>query len=100
MGNMFLYQEIDNAFKFINPPELPSLMRDNLASHIELREYQEKAFQHFLTYYENDKLSKNKQIHTLFHMATGERVIIVIGCINTLISRVSGTFIKNNSCIA
>ena len=80
MGNMFLYQEIDNAFKFINPPELPSLMRDNLASHIELREYQEKAFQHFLTYYENDKLSKNKQIHTLFHMATGERVIIVIGC--------------------
>ncbi|MFU0800245.1 MAG: hypothetical protein ACFWUE_06225 [Xylanivirga thermophila] len=33
-------------------------------------------------------------------METGERVIIVIGCINTLISRVSGTFIKNNSCIA
>ena len=32
--------------------------------------------------------------------ATGERVIIVTGCINTLVSRVSGTFIKNNSCIA
>ena len=32
--------------------------------------------------------------------ATGERVIIVTGCINILISRVSGTFIKNNSCIA
>ena len=30
---------------------------------------------------------------------TGERVIIVIGCINALVSRVSGTFIKNNSCI-
>jgi type I restriction enzyme R subunit len=30
---------------------------------------------------------------------TGERVIIVIGCINILVSRVSGTFIKNNSCI-
>lgn len=27
--------------------------------------------------------------------ATGERVIIVTGCINALISRVSGTFIKN-----
>ena len=33
-------------------------------------------------------------------METGERVIIVTGCINILISRVSGTFIKNNSCIA
>lgn len=32
--------------------------------------------------------------------ATGGRVIIVTGCINALVSRVSGTFIKNNSCIA
>jgi len=32
--------------------------------------------------------------------ATGERVIIVTGCINALVSRVSETFIKNNSCIA
>jgi len=28
-------------------------------------------------------------------MATGERVIIVTGCINALRLRVSGTFIKN-----
>ena len=33
-------------------------------------------------------------------METGERVIIVTGCINALVSRVSGTFIKYNSCIA
>ena len=33
-------------------------------------------------------------------METGERVIIVIGCINALETRVSGTFIKYNSCIA
>lgn len=33
-------------------------------------------------------------------LPTGERVIIVTGCINILISRVSGTFIKNNSCIS
>ena len=33
-------------------------------------------------------------------METGERVIIVTGCINALVSRVSETFIKNNSCIA
>ncbi len=38
-------------------------------------------------------------IALLYH-ATGERVIIVTGCINALVSRVSGTFIKNNSCIA
>ena len=31
---------------------------------------------------------------------TGERVIIVMGAINALESRISGTFIKNNSCIA
>ena len=31
--------------------------------------------------------------------ATGERVIIVTGCINVLESRVSGTSINNNSCI-
>ncbi|SDL42687.1 hypothetical protein SAMN05216497_1331, partial [Clostridium cochlearium] len=46
---------------------------------------------------EREEYGSNKN---LVVAATGERVIIVIGCINTLISRVSGTFIKNNSCIA
>lgn len=36
----------------------------------------------------------------IFEMATGERVIIVTGCINVLVSRVSGTLTKYNSCIA
>ena len=36
----------------------------------------------------------------LVKMPTGERVIIVTGCINALISRVSEAFIKNKSCIA
>ena len=36
----------------------------------------------------------------LLVMPTGERIIIVTGCINALVSRVSGTLIKNNSCIA
>jgi len=35
----------------------------------------------------------------LLMMPTGARVIIVTGCINVLISRVSETFIKNKSCI-
>ena len=43
---------------------------------------------------------ENKRRKALLVMATGERVIIVTGCINALVSRVSGTFIKNNSCIA
>ena len=33
-------------------------------------------------------------------METGERVIIVIGCINALVSRVSGTLNEYISCIA
>lgn len=32
-------------------------------------------------------------------IATGARFIIMTGCINTLVSRISGTFMKNNSCI-
>lgn len=45
---------------------------------------------------ENLEISfKNNKPRALIQMATGERVIIVIGCINVLVSRVSGTFIKN-----
>ena len=51
-----------------------------------------------------DKLQAEREVHNryknLIVAATGERVIIVTGCINALVSRVSGTFIKNNSCIA
>lgn len=45
----------------------------------------------------NKKIGKLK---IFFGYAAGERVIIVTGCINALVSRVSGTLIKNNSCIA
>jgi len=41
---------------------------------------------------------KNKDI--IVKSQTGERVIIVTGCINVLVSRVSGTLTKYNSCIA
>lgn len=43
---------------------------------------------------------KNSDYHFSVEMETGARVIIVTGCINALVSRVSGTFIKNKSCIA
>ena len=46
----------------------------------------------------SSSLIESKNI--IFRGAPGERVIIVTGCINALVSRVSGTLIKNNSCIA
>ena len=99
MDKKFLYETLDSAKRMGFLKDIPTIVETGLASHIQLREYQEEAFKYFITYYENENLSKNKQIHTLFHMATGARVIIMTGCINVLESRVSGTSINNNSCI-
>ena len=44
--------------------------------------------------------SADRDLLDLLFFPTGERVIIVTGCINALAVRVSETFIKNNSCIA
>ncbi|NMA49761.1 MAG: hypothetical protein GX947_08375 [Tissierellia bacterium] len=46
----------------------------------------------------SDKL--DGKYNLTIEMETGARVIIVIGCINILVSRVLGIFIKNNSCTA
>ena len=43
---------------------------------------------------------KKNNLNIAVEMETGARVIIVTGCINILISRVSETFIENNSCIS
>ena len=57
-------------------------MKQGLSKRIELREYQKEAFENFITYFENEKLNKNKQIHTLFHMATGSgKTVIMAGLI-------------------
>ena len=47
-----------------------------------------------------DKINQEQSFSTLVVLPTGERVIIVTGCINVLVSRVSGTLTKYNSCIA
>ena len=47
-----------------------------------------------------DSLRSEGQRKALLVSSTGERVIIVMGAINALVSRVSGTFIQNFSCIA
>ena len=54
---------------------------------IELRDYQKEAIRSF-----NEA--------GIFEMATGERVIIVMGAVCAIKSRVSGTLNKYISCIA
>ena len=80
MSKQYLYEELDVLKKFGSLKELPEYITSNLNENILLREYQEEAFRYFITYYESPEFRKNKQIHNLFHMATGERVIIVTGC--------------------
>ncbi len=91
---MFLYQELESALKYMPNPELPNIVKDNMAEHIELREYQEDAFKYFMTYFENDTIKKNKQVHTLFHMATGSgKTVIMAGLILYLYSKGYSNFL-------
>ena len=61
-----------------------------------------KPYSHQGEILEDLKLEREEygSYRNLIVAAIGERVIIVTGCINALVSRVSETFIKNNSCIA
>ena len=56
-------------------------MQENLNRNFELRPYQIKAFENFITYFESDKLCQ-KPTQTLFHMATGSgKTLIMAGLI-------------------
>ncbi|MGF0095705.1 DEAD/DEAH box helicase family protein [Peptoniphilus sp. SGI.035] len=81
MSEQYLYQELDVLKKVGALKELPEYIKSNLNKNIVLRDYQEEAFRYFITYVESD-LIKNKQIHNLFHMATGSgKTIIMAGLI-------------------
>lgn len=81
MTDQYLYQELDVIKKIGALKELPSYIESNLNPNIILRDYQEDAFRYFITYVESD-LIKNKQIHNLFHMATGSgKTVIMTGLI-------------------
>lgn len=81
MTDQYLYQELDVIKKMGALKELPSYIESNLNPNIILRDYQEDAFRYFITYVESD-LIKNKQIHNLFHMATGSgKTVIMAGLI-------------------
>lgn len=82
MSNKYLYEKLEviDQAGFLSP--LPDYILENLSLTIELRDYQDKAFRYFISYVENDELRKNKQIHTLFHMATGSgKTVIMAGLI-------------------
>lgn len=80
----FKYYQIEKQFKegFVERPEIPEYIVNNLNHKFELREYQKEAFQNFITYFEDDRFNHNKQIWTLFHSATGSgKTLIMAGLI-------------------
>lgn len=82
MSNQYLYEKLDVLKQISLLKELPEYIVSNLNEKIVLRDYQEEAFRYFITYYENPDLVKNKQVHTLFHMATGSgKTVMMAGLI-------------------
>lgn len=82
MNEQFLYQKVDILKEEAISIDIPEIITKGLSKKIILRKYQIEAFKNFLVYYKNDNLKKNKQIHTLFHMATGSgKTVIMAGLI-------------------
>ncbi len=84
----FLFEKIEAIEEGGFLSDLPPVILPSLSPKIVLRDYQDKAFRYFATYYESQNLHKNKQIHTLFHMATGSgKTVIMAGLILYLYSK-------------
>src|SRR5699024_6172493 len=77
----FLFEKFDVLRDFGQISSVPSYVEDNLASHIQLREYQSEALENFITYMETPNFSKNKLIHLLFHMATGSGKTVLMAAL-------------------
>lgn len=79
---MFLYEKLETLKEVGGLIPIPQYLKNNLNENINLRNYQIDAFQNFMTYYNSEGLRKNKQVHTLFHMATGSgKTLIMAGLI-------------------
>lgn len=77
----FLYEKIETLRDVGMIQEVPPYISENLNPAFELRPYQVKAFENFITYFENDRLCP-KPTQTLFHMATGSgKTLIMAGLI-------------------
>lgn len=75
----FLFEKIDALREAGHICELPEYIRDNLNKNFVLRDYQIRAFENFITYFENPGYRKNPS-QTLFHMATGSgKTLIMAG---------------------
>lgn len=82
MSEQFLYEKLDVAKEVGMGIDFPEIIKSGLSKKISLREYQIDAFTNFALYFDNDGLRKNKQVHTLFHMATGSgKTVIMAGLI-------------------
>ena len=82
MSEHFLYEKLDVAKEVGMNVDFPEIIKSGLSKKISLREYQIDAFTNFALYFDNDGLRKNKQVHTLFHMATGSgKTVIMAGLI-------------------
>ena len=78
MSEHFLYETLDILRDAKVNLDLPEIIETGLSKNIILREYQIDAFKNFVTYFENDNLKKNKQVHNLFHMAIGSGKTLVM----------------------
>lgn len=75
----FLYEQLETLRNFGSYTEIPSYIQENVNPSFMLRPYQVRAFENFITYFENDKMCR-KPTQTLFHMATGSgKTMIMAG---------------------
>ena len=78
--NQLLIEEFGR--QSITNTHLPLSITGNINPKFPVREYQEKAFKFFITYYQNSFIGKPRNIQLLFHMATGSgKTLIMAGLI-------------------
>lgn len=68
MSNL-LYQSIESAFEYVDKPDIPKSITDNIKQ--PLRQYQVRALENFIFYMSSKKHKEIPHKHLLFHMATG-----------------------------
>lgn len=78
-SNIFLYNKIDILKSSGINEEIPQFIFDNLNQRFTLRDFQKDAIINTLIYLNPQyNLGKNKQIHLLYHMATGSGKTMVM----------------------
>ena len=94
-GDNWLFIDIERQVgrNTINSIEIPKEIKDNLNPNFPLREYQEKAFQMFISYFEQYQ-EKPIPRAVLFNMATGSgKTLIMAGLINYLYKKGFNNFL-------